>query len=177
MTQRRPAVPVAGDAPIGAPDGQPAIADAPMTFDDVYRRERAEMVRLATLLVRSQAVAEELVHDAFLRLYRHFAVVEHPPGFLRTAVVRLCLSWLSRRTGERRRLALLPAPEPVPGPSPDGMGPALDRLSPDHRAAIVLRFYADLSFAEIAQLVGCRETTARTRVHRGLAELRKEIER
>ncbi len=64
---------------------------APATFDAVYERERAAIVRLAYLLVRSEAVAEELAQDAFLRLYQQFDTVSHPPGFLRTAVDPPCL--------------------------------------------------------------------------------------
>jgi RNA polymerase sigma factor (sigma-70 family) len=44
------------------------------------------------------------------------------------------------------------------------------------RAAIVLRFYEDLPDARIAELLGCREATVRTAIHRALERLRKEIE-
>jgi RNA polymerase sigma factor (sigma-70 family) len=60
---------------------------------------------------------------------------------------------------------------------PDELWDALATLSPRQRAAIVLRFYEDLPDDEIAQVLGCRPATVRTTVHRGLAALRKEIER
>jgi len=60
-------------------------------FDAVYVAERPAIVRLAFLLVRDQAVAEELAQEAFLRLFAHYATVENPPGFLRTVVVRLAV--------------------------------------------------------------------------------------
>lgn len=48
-------------------------------------------------------------------------------------------------------------------------------LPPNQRAAVVLRFYEDLSFAEIARVLGCREATARSHVHRALAALRLRL--
>jgi RNA polymerase sigma factor (sigma-70 family) len=148
-------------------------------FDAVYRAERPRLVRLAYLVVHSQPVAEELVHDAFLRFHDRFDEVEHPPAFLRTVVVRLCISWLRRRATEEDRLHRLAASGPASHPPPDGQDPALweavGRLRPDRRAALVLRFYADLDYAAIAEHLGCAAATARSHVHRGLADLRKEI--
>lgn len=76
---------------------------ADTAFEGVYAAEFTGVARLAFLLVRSQAVAEELAQDAFLRLYERFDAVDNPPGFLRTAVVRLALTWLSRADMERDR--------------------------------------------------------------------------
>ncbi len=44
------------------------------------------------------------------------------------------------------------------------------------RAAVVLRFYRDLSYAEVAEVLGCREATARSHVHRAVAAMRKQME-
>jgi len=153
------------------------IGGTTVDFDTVYRERRAQMVRTAYLIVRSQHVAEELVHDGFLRLHEHFDTVENPGGFLHTAVVRLCLTWLKRRDMERDRLQRLPAPAPSGSPEIDELWDALATLDPDRRTVLVLRYYADLSHAEIAELVGCPVTTVRTRVHRGLADLRGELDR
>ncbi|MFZ1412327.1 MAG: RNA polymerase sigma factor, partial [Micropruina sp.] len=48
-------------------------------------------------------------------------------------------------------------------------------LPPAQRAAVVLRFYEDLSFAEIAEALGCREATARSHVHRAMVLLRSRL--
>jgi hypothetical protein len=57
------------------------------SFDDVYDAERRAIVRLAALLVGSQAIAEELAQDAFLRLFERFDNVDNPPGFHGRSVV------------------------------------------------------------------------------------------
>ena len=99
------------------------------SFDDVYTAESRAIVGLAALLVGSQAVAEELAQDAFLRLFERFDDVTNPAGFLRTVVVRLCLTWQKRRTmalGTVAAIALRsgPAEEQVStaplGDPPDG---------------------------------------------------------
>ncbi len=48
-------------------------------------------------------------------------------------------------------------------------------LPPPQRAAVVLRFYEDLPFAEIGRILGCPESTARSHVHRALAALRQRL--
>jgi RNA polymerase sigma-70 factor (sigma-E family) len=160
--------------------GRRAAVEPTPQFEALYRAERPDLVRLAYLLVRSPAVAEELVHEAFIRLHRRWADVENPPGFLRTATVRLCFTWSSRQRMERDRLQLVPPAAPVPAADAaaadaDELWAALGRLDPDRRNVLVLRYYTDLSHAEIAELTGCAVATVRTRVHRGLADLRKEI--
>jgi RNA polymerase sigma-70 factor (ECF subfamily) len=147
----------------------------PRTFDDVYRDERRKLVRTAYLMVRSQHVAEELVHDGFVRLHQNFADVERPGGFLHTAVVHLCLTWLKRRDMEQDRLQRLDDPV-EPEQEPDELWDAIGRLDPDRRAVLVLRYYEDLSYEQIAAVIGCPVGTVRSRLNRGVADLRKEIE-
>jgi RNA polymerase sigma factor (sigma-70 family) len=149
---------------------------APAGFDAIYRETRDAVIRTAFLVVGSRAVAEEITQEAFLRLYERFDEVRNPGGFLRTVVVRLAISWRRRATAEATRLALVGEPGPTGSPEIDETWNALAALSPERRAALVLRFYEDLDYAAIAAAMGCRLATARTRVHRGLADLRKELE-
>jgi len=152
---------------------EPAAGTA---FEEVYASELAGVARLAYLLVGSRAVAEELAQDAFIRLYERYDAVENPPGFLRTAVVRLALTWLSRADMEQARLTTLGPDRPVDAPELDEMWQALARLAPERRAVLVLRFYEQLRHGEVAALLGCSAATVRSRTRRALADLRKELE-
>ena len=156
-------------------------AGVALTFDDVYREQRPKLVRTAYLIVRSQHVAEELVQDGFLRLHQHFDTVEAPGGFLHTAVVRLCLTWLKRRDMEQDRVQRVGGPPVVTDDhapeDADELWAALANLDPERRAVLVLRFYEDLPYERIAEILECPVGTVRSRIHRGLADLRKEIER
>ena len=105
------------------------------SFAEVYRRERQGLVRLGVLFVGSQAVAEELVHDAFLRMHAQLDVVENPAGFLRTALVRLCLTWRRRHTMERERLELVDDPPPTGLPEIDETWDLVMALPRDRRVS------------------------------------------
>jgi len=163
-------------------------ATATQTFDAIYRQQRPRLVRTAYLIVRSQHVAEELVHDGFVRLHQNLATVESPGGFLHTAVVHLCLTWLKRRDMEHDRLRHLAGTGSTTVTEDAGSGTdaledagdlwdAIGRLDPDRRAVLVLRYYDDLSYEQIADVIGCPVGTVRSRLNRGVADLRKEIER
>lgn len=154
---------------MASPD--PPVWDDPLI--QLYRERYEPMVRLAYLMVGQRAVAEELVQDAFVNLHRNWRRATNPAAYLRTCVVNGTRSWGRRRTLELHRRPAPPDPATMVA---DEMWDALQVLPTRQRAAIVLRFYEDLSDARIAELLGCREATVRTAVHRGLARLRKEIE-
>jgi RNA polymerase sigma factor (sigma-70 family) len=143
-------------------------------LDRLYRSERDRLRRLAYLMTGHLHVADEIVHDAFVRLQPRLAGVAAPPAYLRVTVVNLCLGW-------RRRTAMARERDPRPDrawadpPEIDETWDLLARLPDDQRAVLVLRFYEDLPIADIAAVLGCRPSTARSRLHRALAKLRKEM--
>ncbi|HEV7723144.1 MAG TPA: sigma factor, partial [Iamia sp.] len=69
-------------AAVPAPEG-----DGIGGFDDLFTVERIPMTRLAYLLVGSEAVAEEVVQDAFAQVYERWDRLDRPGGYLRTCVV------------------------------------------------------------------------------------------
>ena len=149
------------------------------SFDELYAGTQAAMVKLASFLVASRAEGEELTQDAFTELYRQWDTVENPGAFLRMLVVRRCSRARERRANERRVLAIVgPVDDPYVGVEAgavdDTLG-AVRRLKPERRAVVVLRFYADLSHAQIAEALDCSVVTVRTRLHRALADLRVEM--
>jgi RNA polymerase sigma factor (sigma-70 family) len=146
------------------------------SFNEVFAAERGPMVRVAFLIVGSQAIAEEIAQDAFAGLYAHFDEVDNAMAYVRTAVVRGAVSWRKRRAMETDRLARITEPGPTGIGDVDTTWDALRALRPERRAVLVLRFYEDLSHAQIAELLGCAVATVRTRLHRGLSDLRKELE-
>lgn len=146
-------------------------------FDVLYRDARAPMIRLAFLLLGSRAVAEDVVHDAFIAVHERWSDIDNPGGYLRRTVVNGALAWRRRRDHEERLFAVIGEPPATGDPVVDPMWDAIGRLDPDRRAVVVLRYWADLPHAEIADLLHCPVATIRTRLHRALAELRKETDR
>ena len=175
----------------------PIARDAPQpSFADLYLRSFAAMVRLARVLVDSPDTAEDLVQDAFVRLHGRWAGVRDPHAYLRRSVVNACRSHHRRAWRERgstrhdvRGVQRAREDERQPGEAPvedrvdgraeqaraDDAGVLVDALGTlpyRQRAALVLRYYADLSDADIAAALGCRPGTVSSLVHRGLDRLR-----
>jgi RNA polymerase sigma factor (sigma-70 family) len=142
-------------------------------FDDFYRAHYESLVRLGYLLTLSEDVARDLVHDVFVRVYRRFEGLEEPLPYLRRCVVNASRSWHRRRQLEWTRSRV----ERVPDVAfeADELFDVLARLPSRQRAAIVLRFYEQMSDAEIAALLHCRPGTVASLVHRGCARLRTAI--
>jgi RNA polymerase sigma factor (sigma-70 family) len=150
-----------------------SAGSAVASLEDLYRLRYDPMVRLAALLLGSDASAEEVVQDCFIRLGRRWDRVQQPIAYLRAAVVNACRSEQRRSSVERR---YRPAREESAQLGADEVWDALARLAYRQRAALVLRFYDDLPDEDIAAALGCRPATVRSLVRRGLAHLREVIE-
>jgi RNA polymerase sigma-70 factor (sigma-E family) len=153
------------------PDGRGRADDA---FGDLYRAQRDGLVRLAYLLTGSQATAEDLVQDVFLRCRDRLDDIEQPVAYLRRGVTNACWSWHRRRRREAEHLAQGPAV--VSGTYDIEMWDALSRLSPRRRSVLVLRYYLDLPEAEVASMLGWRIGTVKSTAHRALQDLRRMLE-
>ena len=145
----------------------------PAGFVELYHSRWAPMVRLARLLTASDPAAEELVQEAFLKVRDRWVHVEHPPAYLRVAVVNACRNHQRRRLLERRHVARATASTDAP----DELRDAIAALPVRQRSALVLRFYEDLPEAEIAEALGCSVAAVKSLVHRAVQDLRKVIER
>ena len=152
---------------------------------DLYQSHWTGLVRLATLLTRDASVAEEIVQDAFVALHRRWASLDDPlaaTGYLRTSVINGARSALRHR-GVTERYRQPGPPEPA-GPEELAVRStqdaavleALRTLSRRQQEVLVLRYYADLSEAEIAATLGLTKGAVKSHAHRGIAALRKALE-
>ena len=151
-----------------------SAAEFEPSFVDVYRELQASLVRLACALTGSEALAQDLVHDAFIRAHARWERIEHPRTYLRVAVVNACRSASRRAKRERSADALFVVEDATL--EADEMFDALSSLPYRQRAALVLQYYEGLTQAEIAEILRCREGTVASLVHRGLAQLRRVID-
>jgi len=139
-------------------------------FDEVFRRERTPMVRLAYLMLGSESLAEEVVHDGFVALLERWDRIDNPGAYLRRCVVNGCV-------GARRRARRLPPPA---GDASADLGAAhltdvLMGLPPQRRAMVVLRYYADLTQEDIAETLRLPVGTVKSGLHRALGELKEAL--
>jgi RNA polymerase sigma factor (sigma-70 family) len=158
--------------------------DARAAVSELYRLHWAGLVRLAVLVMDDWQAAEDVVQEAFANLYPHWPLRESAAalGYLRTAVLNG-----SRGVLRRRRVArLYIQPHETPNPSAESSAVvgedrlqvrhALRTLSTRAREVLVLRYYLDLSFAEISQTLGISESAARSTSSRALANLTQKLE-
>jgi RNA polymerase sigma factor, sigma-70 family len=139
----------------------------------LFERERAGLVRLAHTITGSNQVAEDLVHDAYLRWVDR-PDLTNPAGYLRTIVVNLARDALRRRDVARRTAA--EPPTPLGEPELDETWAVVRSLPEKYRVALALRFYEDWSEREIAAAMGVRPGTVKSLIHRGLQKVKKELE-
>ena len=141
--------------------------------DAVYRDHGDRLLHLAAAITLDRWLAEEVTHDAFAGLQANAAGVDDPVAYLQRAVVNRSVSVL------RRRRTALRHPDPVARPSID---PEIDEtwdvvagLPVRERAVVVLRYWLDLSEADIADRLGWPRGTVKSTLHRALRRLRKEL--
>ncbi len=164
-----------------------AEVEAPTTYEpsagleDLYRRHAPEARRLAYLLTGDHSAADDIAHDAFVKVAGRLVGLRSPEAsgaYLRKAVVSAAVSRARSRQRDDARVdayARRQSPFEPERDEPDGeLWAALLRLPPRQRAAIVLRHWLDLSEPRSAELMGCGVGTVKSLVSRGLATLREE---
>ena len=138
------------------------------------------LVRFAYLVTGSQHGADDAVQTALTPACARWSRIsrtDDPDAYVRRMVVNAHVSaW--RRTGRRelriaevrdRRRARRSTTRPRRWPATTRCGGCAETLPPQQRAAVVLRFYEDLDYPEIARVLDVAEATVRSHVHRGLS--------
>lgn len=110
-------------------------------FAEFYSAEFVAAARLAHLLTGRNDVAEDLAQDAMERVRKHFAELDKPAAYLRTAVVNRCRNWHRGSFRERARHARALHATVQVDPEVDDLLKLVDRLPYRQRAVIVMRYW------------------------------------
>jgi RNA polymerase sigma-70 factor (sigma-E family) len=167
-----------------------AARDADEALVALYTAHYRSLVRLSALLLRDSAAAEDVVQDAFVAMHgswRRLRETDKALAYLRQAVVNRSRSRLRHlKVAERKAPALLPADASASLPSAEhGAMAALERehvikalrsLPQRQREVIVLRYYGDLSEAQIAEAMGISTGAVKSHASRGIGALRDRLE-
>jgi RNA polymerase sigma factor (sigma-70 family) len=160
-----------------------AAVAPPLDFDRLYRDARDDVYAYAATLLRDRAAAEDVTAAAFERAYRRRSAFDPKRGSPRAWLFGIARHAALDELRRRKRVAALPV-EP-PGASDDiaevaarrqAVRTALAGLNARERELIALRFYAGLSNAELASVVGVSATNAGTLVHRAMTKLREAVD-
>lgn len=156
--------------------------DVDQDFADFVGARWASLYRLAYLLAASPTGAEDLLQSALEKAYvswRRISVMEYPEAYVRRMLVTTLVS--SRR---RRWSGELPSdrlPEGVDESEDVGLldrsllWPLICALPARQRAVVVLRFYEDMSEAQIADTLGCAPGTVKSQSHAAMGALRRAL--
>jgi RNA polymerase sigma-70 factor (sigma-E family) len=168
--------------------GGAVATDVDVTADllaETYQTHYASLLRLAALLLDDLGSCEDVVQEAFIRVHAARARVREPDkllAYLRQTVVNLSRSTLRRRL---IGLKLLPKPLPNAASAEEGAYDALERdaliqalrgLQRRQREVLVLRYYADLTEAQVAAALGVSIGSVKAYGSRGIEALRARME-
>ncbi len=179
--------------PTAQQDADPSTAAAaawtPPTWEEIVTEHSARVYRLAYRLTGNPYDAEDLTHDVFIRVFRSLS--SYTPGTFEGWLHRITTNVFLDKMRRKQRIRFDALPEDAagrmaskePGPEQtyhethfdDDVQRALDALSPDFRAAVVLCDIEGLSYEEIAATLGIKLGTVRSRIHRGRALLREAL--
>jgi RNA polymerase sigma-70 factor, ECF subfamily len=156
-------------------------------FEALSDRCLDDSYRLAAVILRDRAEAQDVVHDAVLLGWRKFGSLRDPSRFeawFGRIVLNLCRDRLrARRRGQIRETAIVAemamgARDEFGGVADrEAIATAFPKLDPELQVVVALRFYKDLQLEAIAELLGIPLGTVKSRLHTGLKRLRAELER
>jgi RNA polymerase sigma-70 factor (ECF subfamily) len=174
----------AGHAQTAAPMARPEATDdglaaRRLAFERLTDQRLLRTYRLATLVLRDAGDAQDAVHDAAVLAWTRFDELRDRSLFdawFDRIVVNVCRGRLRQRRVRPVVMADTPEVPLADGASGraerEALRRALDRLTPEHRAVVVLRHLEGYSTSEIAARTGEREGTVKSRLHYALRELR-----
>ncbi len=160
-------------------------------MQDYFNTQRPRLLALAYRMLGTRADAEDLVQDAWLRWHAaDTAALQSAEAWLVTVTTRLCIDRLRTLRSEREHYVGPWLPEPLldiasPAATPEQVVElasdvsiaflaVLERLTPDERAAFLLREVFDFDYAEVAAMLDREEASCRQLVHRAKARVRDE---
>jgi RNA polymerase sigma factor (sigma-70 family) len=179
-----------GSANTAPTDAVQGVQWTPPTWEEVVKEHSARVYRLAYRLTGNCHDAEDLTQEVFVRVFR--SLPSYTPGTFEGWLHRITTNLFLDITRRKQRIrfeglgeetaARLKGTEPTPPQAFDerhldhDIAAALADLPPEYRAAVVLCDIEGLSYEEIADVLGVKLGTVRSRIHRGRAQLRAALE-
>ena len=159
------------------------------TWGELVREHADSVYRLAYRLTGDKHDAEDLTQETFMRVFRN--VSKYQPGTFEGWLHRITTNLFMDMVRHRAKIRMEALPEdyervPAVTMTPDeaynasvldpALRAALDELSPDFKVAVVLCDVVGMSYEEIADTLGVKMGTVRSRIHRGRTQLRQSLE-
>lgn len=155
----------------------------PEAFTEFVAARSAALHRSAYLLVGERGLAQDLLQEALTKTYVAWPRLRDPSraeAYTRRVITTTAITWYRRKGWTAERPGAVPPDVSGPGHEPavterDWLWQALMELPPRQRAALVCRFYEDMSELRTAEVLGCAPGTVKSQVSAGLAKLRRSM--
>lgn len=159
----------------------------------LYERHKARVMSYSYYMLRDRAKAEDVLQEAFLRVFRHagrFAPGSSFPAWLHSIAANLCRDEFRRMKRRRAVHAAIPldwvlrrAAARTPSPRRSAAGKEfagrlreeLAMLPPEQREVVTLHYLSGMKYREIADTLGCPLGTVQSRLHSGVKKLRERL--
>jgi len=158
-----------------------AAAGDPRSFHALVDRHAQRLFRLAVSLVGNAADAEDVLQETFIGAFKGLRSFEGRSS-VRTWLTRILVTQAARWHRDRRRKRTQQMDESIPtsagGAASDAgmdVNAAMQRLSPEHRQVLALREFEQMSYEEIAEVLGVPQGTVESRLHRARSEMREKL--
>ncbi|MCU7728182.1 SigE family RNA polymerase sigma factor [Actinoplanes sp. KI2] len=164
------------------PEAPPAVPNETSSFDEIYAAHYGDLTVQLYAYFGDRQEAQDVVQEAFCRAYARWRTasrLDDPVAWIRRVAWNLAISrWRHKRTVRRFLRSQRPVEPNVDGPEPERVAliAALATLPDNHRRAIVLRYLADLTVADIADREGVPEGTVKSWLHRARQALAARLD-
>ena len=146
-----------------------------LSFEAFHAANFTKTALLAHQLTGSATNSEDVAQEAFTRIRSHYDHVDNPTAYLRTAVVNACRTWHRTSSREQSRIERVGVRQSSDDHGAHEPLDIVDRPPYRQKAVLVLRYWLDLSEADIADALSYRRGTVKSLAARALTNLRKEL--
>ena len=151
-------------------------------FSELVAKRSPALLRTAYLVVGDHQLAQDLLQEALVKAYvawPRLRDVTRAEAYVRRTMVTTAISWRRRRSFQERPVEVVPetgdADQTEALASRDDVWAQVCGLPPRQRAVLVLRYYEDLSYADVAEVMGCSVGTVASQVSEALGKLRQRV--
>lgn len=169
----------------GSAHPAPTVEAGLTRFDDFFTEEYPKLVAVLTALTGNKVLAEDLAQESMVRAHQRWERVSRydiPAAWVRRVAINLASNGRARRRSEKRALVRLAGERPTwevqigRDDGPDDFWATVRQLPSRQAAAIALHYLEDRSVADVAEILGCAEGTAKAHLHKGRQNLAKLLD-
>ncbi|HYJ69298.1 MAG TPA: SigE family RNA polymerase sigma factor [Nocardioidaceae bacterium] len=159
-----------------------AVSAGEVTFEEWVAARGQSLLRFAYLVTGDPIAAEDAVQEGLVSAcarWPRIRTADDPEAYVRRMIANAHISWWRRVIRRESPVAEVRSDQPTVDPDSaetQAVWELCATLPRRQRAAVVLRFYEGLTYAEIGRILDCGEATVRSQVHRALAALRARLE-